>query len=137
MNPSPKRRRGPLRRAAGAVVVLGVLAGGALAGCGGDPGQPRTEVVAGSETATFEYVIPAGAGEALDAGTPLEILPAELQVNVGDTIRIENQDDRGHTVGPFFVGANETLTQRFSTPGEFEGVCTVHPSGQFVLVVNA
>ena len=57
--------------------------------------------------------------------------------NVGDTIRIENQDDRGHTVGPFFVGANETLTQRFSTPGEFEGVCTVHPSGQLVLIVNA
>jgi plastocyanin len=94
-------------------------------------------VVVDSETATFEYVIPAGAGEALDAGTPLEILPAELEVNVGDTIRIENQDDRGHTVGPFFVGANETLTQRFSTPGEFEGVCTVHPSGQLVLVVNA
>lgn len=66
-----------------------------------------------------------------------EVLPAELRVNVGDTIRIENQDDRGHTVGPFFVGANETLTQRFSTPGEFEGVCTVHPSGELVLIVNA
>ena len=90
-----------------------------------------------AEAATFEYVIPAGAGEALDAGTPLEILPAELQVNVGDTIRIENQDDRGHTVGPFFVGASETLTQRFSTPGEFVGVCTVHPSGELVLIVNA
>ncbi len=118
--------------------VLGGVLGGALAGCGDDdPAQPATEVVSGSETATLEYVIPAGAGEALDAGTPLEILPAELEVNVGDTIRIENQDDRGHTVGPFFVGANETLTQRFSTPGEFEGVCTVHPSGQLVLVVNA
>jgi plastocyanin len=106
-------------------------------GCGDDASQPGTEAVSIAEAATFEYVIPAGAGEALDAGTPLEILPAELQVNVGDTIRIENQDDRGHTVGPFFVGANETLTQRFSTPGEFEGVCTVHPSGQLVLIVNA
>jgi hypothetical protein len=79
---------------------------------------------------------PRRCGEALDAGTPLEILPAELQLNVGDTIRNENQDDRGHTVGPCFVGANETLSQRFSTPGDFEGVCTVHPSGQFVLVVD-
>ena len=34
-------------------------------------------------------------------------------------------------------GANETLTQRFSTPGEFESVCTVHPSGQVVLTVNS
>ncbi len=101
------------------------------------PRSRRPRRSAGDEAATLEYVIPVGAGEALDAGTPLEILPAELEVNVGDTIRIENQDDRGHTVGPFFVGANETLTQRFSTPGEFEGVCTVHPSGQLILIVNA
>jgi plastocyanin len=118
-------------------VALAALFGGILAGCGDDAAQPGTEAVSNSDVATFEFVIPVGAGEALDAGTPLEILPAELQVDVGDTIRIENQDDRGHTVGPFFVGANETLTQRFSTPGEFEGVCTVHPSGQLVLVVNA
>ena len=125
------------RSAAGVALLLGGLVGGVLAGCGNDGTQPATEVVSDATSATFEYVIPVGAGEALDAGTPLEILPAELQVNVGDTIRIENQDDRGHTVGPFFVGANETLIQRFSTPGEFEGVCTVHPSGQIVLVVNA
>jgi plastocyanin len=119
-------------------VVIGLAASLAVTACGnGDTDQPATEAVAESDDVTLEYVIPAGAGEALDAGTPLEILPAELEVDVGDTIRIENQDDRGHTVGPFFVGANETLTQRFSTPGEFEGVCTVHPSGQLVLIVNA
>ena len=120
------------------MMVAGVLAATSLlVGCGSDGSQPQTEAVVGTAVATFEYVIPAGAGVALDAGKPLEILPAELDVNVGDTIRIENQDDRGHTVGPFFVGARETLSQRFSTPGEFEGVCTVHPSGQLVLVVKA
>ena len=127
--------------AVAARLVLALCAAVALTACGGDgASQPATEAVGDSESDTdavaFEYVIPAGAGEALDAGTPLEILPAELAVDVGDTIRIENQDDRGHTVGPFFVGANETLTQRFSTPGAFEGVCTVHPSGQLVLIVN-
>ena len=144
MNPAMTDRelvkpRRPLasRALVGVFVLFGGLLGGLLVGCGDDAAQPETEAVSDSERATLEYVIPAGAGEALDAGTPLEILPAELEVNVGDTIRIENQDDRGHTVGPFFVGANETLRQRFSTPGEFEGVCTVHPSGQLVLVVNA
>jgi len=130
---SPRPTRSPV----GVAALLIALLGGALVGCGDDASQPGTEAVSNSETATLEYVIPVGAGDALDAGTPLEILPAELEVDVGDTIRIENQDDRGHTVGPFFVGANETLTQRFSTPGEFEGVCTVHPSGQLVLIVNA
>jgi plastocyanin len=123
-------------RASIAVLLMAVFAS-VLVACGDDSSQPQTEAVTGDETATLEFVIPVGAGEALDAGTPLEILPAELEVDVGDTIRIENQDDRGHTVGPFFVGANETLTQRFSTPGEFEGVCTVHPSGQLILIVNA
>jgi plastocyanin len=126
-----------MSRIAAVSVVLGLCAAPVLASCGSDgAGQPATEAVVDAESVTLDYVIPVGAGEALDAGTPLEILPAELEVNVGDTIRIENQDDRGHTVGPFFVGANEVLTQRFATPGEFEGVCTVHPSGQLVLIVN-
>ena len=118
--------------ATAAVALLG------LTGCGSDTSSdPATEVVDSVEAATYEYVIPLGAGEALDAGTPLEILPAELEVRVGETIRIVNDDDRGHSVGPFFVGAHETLTQQFSSPGEFVGICTVHPSGEFVLVVSA
>lgn len=86
--------------------------------------------------ADFSYVIPAGAGEALDAGEPLEILPAWLEVQVGQTIEIVNEDDRGHLVGPFFVGEGETLRQRFSSPGEFIGLCTVHPSGELRLIIT-
>lgn len=110
-----------------------------VAACGNDDDASTPGVESGDQAsaATYEYVIPVGAGEALDAGQPLEILPAELEVQVGESIRIVNEDDRGHTVGPFFVGANETLTQRFSSPGEFVGVCTVHPSGEIVLTVNA
>ena len=110
-----------------------------VAACGSDDDASTPGVESGDQAsaATYEFVIPVGAGEALDAGEPLEILPAELEVQVGETIRIVNEDDRGHTVGPFFVGANETLTQRFSSPGEFVGVCTVHPSGEIVLTVNA
>jgi hypothetical protein len=85
--------------------------------------------------ADYQYTIPAGAGEALDAGEPLEILPAELEVEVGEVIEIVNEDDRGHLVGPFFVGKGETLVQRFSSPGQFVGQCTVHPSGELTLTV--
>ncbi len=121
-----------------AATVVAVVAGLLLVACGSDSSSvPAAEAIDAVDNATYEFVIPAGAGEALDAGTPLEILPGELDVRVGETIRIVNEDDRGHTVGPFFVGANETLTQRFSSPGEFVGVCTVHPSGQIVLVVEA
>lgn len=91
----------------------------------GDPGD-----------ADYRYVIPFGAGEALDAGEPLEILPATLEVQVGETIEIVNEDDRGHLVGPFFVGEGETLRQRFASPGEFIGMCSVHPSGELRLIVR-
>jgi hypothetical protein len=126
-----------LRRVMPALVAAVVLA---VSSCGGgddDASGPGLVPDAGTGVATYEYVIPLGAGDALDAGEPLEILPAELIVQVGEKIRIVNQDTRGHNVGPWFVGADETVSQRFSSPGEFEGVCTVHPSGQLVLIVEA
>ncbi len=86
--------------------------------------------------ATYEYVVPAGAGDAYDRGEPLDILPTSLQAKVGEVIRIRNEDDRGHIVGPFYVGPGETLVQRFASPGRFVGSCTVHPSGQFELEVG-
>lgn len=118
-----------------AAVAAGLLV---LAACGGDEqaDSPGIDPAGEIENATYEYVIPLGAGEALDAGEPLEILPGELTAKVGETIRIVNEDERGHNVGPWFVGADETVSQRFSSAGEFEGVCTVHPSGQLILVVE-
>ncbi len=126
-----------MRRVRAASVLLGLVL--CVAACGGHDASsaPGISAVDSIATATYDYTIPAGAGEALDAGTPLEILPAELDAHVGETIRIVNNDDRGHNVGPFFVGAGETMTQQFASPGEFVGVCTVHPSGQFVLHVEA
>lgn len=109
-----------------------------VASCGGD--EPRGALVVPDPTADsydYDYEIPLGTGERFDNGENIEIIPATLEVNVGEVLRIVNLDDRGHLIGPFYVGEGETLVQRFSRPGEFEGECTVHPSGQFVLKVNA
>ena len=123
----------PTLRSVAVALVLAL----SLAACGDDDGAaPGYAAADDSAAATYEFVIPSGAGEALDRGEPLEILPAELEVTVGETIRIVNEDDRGHAVGPWFVGANETVSQEFTRVGTFEGVCTVHPSGQLVLVVT-
>lgn len=121
----------------GRVATLLAAASLGIVACGGDDAAaPGLSPIAAAATATYEYTIPLGAGEALDAGSPLEILPAELVTTVGETIRIVNEDDRGHNVGPWFVGANETMNQEFTSAGDFEGVCTVHPSGQLILVVE-
>ena len=120
---------------------LGVVLAAGLAllvgACGDDGGDGTFGVEDAAEgAADYAFVIPVGAGEALDAGEPLEILPAELDVEVGEVIEIVNEDDRGHLVGPWFVGAHETLRQQFASPGEYIGVCTVHPSGQIVVTVS-
>lgn len=85
--------------------------------------------------ADYSYTILPGSGEAIDRGEQLEILPRELEARVGEVIELVNLDDRGHLVGPFFVGEGETMRQRFNSPGEFVGACSVHPSGEFILTV--
>lgn len=117
-----------MRLVAAALMILLTTA------CGGPDSLFADGGVSGA--ADYLFTIPAGAGEALDAGQPLEVLPAELTVSVGEVIEIVNEDNRGHLVGPFFVGAGETLRQRFASAGTFIGECTVHPSGQIELVVT-
>lgn len=88
-----------------------------------------------SGDATYEYVIPRGTGDRMDAGEAVDVIPAELTVHVGEVLRLVNEDDRAHTVGPYFVAAGQTLAQRFGAPGELIGACSVHPDGTFVLTV--
>lgn len=98
---------------------------------------PGMGAVIGGQRATYEYVIPPGAGDALAAGEPLRIVPGRFEAKVGESVRIVNEDRQGHNVGPWYVGPNETLFQKFTSPGVYEGLCTVHPSGAMILEVSA
>jgi plastocyanin len=119
-------------------VVLVAMVTAMLVACGDDDARDGALVVddPAAVEADYEYVIPLGTGARFDAGEAVEILPGEMVVQVGEVMRIVNHDDRHHLIGPFFVGAGETLTQRFASAGEFTGLCTVHPSGEFVLTVT-
>ena len=118
------------------VVVVGLLIGQALR-----PGDDDSAVGIGNadDVSTFEYdyVIPAGTAARIDSGEQIDIVPRELTVQVGESIRIVNDDAEGHVVGVFYVGAGETLTKQFTAPGELSGSCTVHSAGEFTLRVVA
>jgi plastocyanin len=119
------------------VVVLGALFIGRAST--GDEGSSGVQVADAGDATTFEhdYTIPAGTADRIEAGEFVEIVPLELTVKVGEAIRIVNEDDEGHVVGVFFVGAGETMTQRFTAPGELSGACSVHSDGEFTLRVVA
>ena len=117
------------------VAVAGVVALLVVA-CSSERSGPLVEDDPTADSFDYDYLIPAGTADRISNGESVEILPAELLVKVGDVIRIVNEDDEGHFVGIFYVGAGETVTQRFTSSGEFIGACTVHPSGQLRLVVS-
>ncbi|CAN5565697.1 hypothetical protein BH23ACT3_BH23ACT3_19270 [soil metagenome] len=127
----------PARRVA--TGVLAALALGVTGAACADQGSSSPGISGATADATpdYDYHIPAGTGERLDAGERVEVIPAELDVRVGEVLRIVNDDDRGHVIGAFYVGAGETLSQQFSTPGVLEGECSVHPGGSFSLTVRA
>lgn len=80
--------------------------------------------------------VPAGTAARIEAGESVELLPRTLEVSVGDTLEIRNLDDEIHEVGPYVVGAQQTLRQTFTSPGTIQGLCTLHPSGEITIVVR-
>jgi hypothetical protein len=124
-----------VRFAAALVAVCSLAAAGPLAACSGDE-QVQVEVLDDRATVLHEFVVPIGTEAALDAGETVELVPQVLDVRVGDSIRIRNEDVSTAQVGIFNVAAGETVTMRFSTPGELVGECDVHPSGEFRIRVS-
>jgi hypothetical protein len=122
-------------------VVLGVLLAGAIglavvmATSSSGPSTPRSEVADGVAP-DFDFVIPAGTAARLDAGEKLDLVPGVINAKVGQVVRIRNLDERAQVVGPWFVGAGETVTQRFTAPGRLEGECGIHSSGKVVVEVT-
>ena len=112
------------------LAVVAVL-GSAATACGAASGEQ------GLPAPTYEYVIPEGSGDLIARGEPLDILPQQLDAVLGETIQIVNDDTIGHVLGPWFVGAGETIRQRFANTGTVEGYCSVHPDESFTITVTS
>lgn len=120
--PAPRSNRLPLVLAGGALLAAVALVTAALFGRAG------SQVV--------DVIVPPGTAARIAAGEPIELLPRELRVEVGDELVVANQDDRVHEVGPYVVAPGDTIRQRFTEPGRIEGLCTLHPSGEVSIIVR-
>jgi hypothetical protein len=88
------------------------------------PSRANYEVAAVSDGADYEVVIPPGTAALAAGGQNVEFFPEGFTMKVGETLRIRNIDNASATLGPFVIGPGETLTQRFTQPGEIEGYCS-------------
>lgn len=89
-------------------------------GCGGDHDKAKigqAENVDPNEKATYEYNVPFGTGNRMDSGEVVEIMPSDLQVTVGESIRIDNDDIRDYMIGPFFVMAGRNYHDALHSAG--------------------
>jgi hypothetical protein len=122
------------RRIGGIVFVALVLT--MLGACGAP--TPRVAAVdSAPRRVDLRYVIPRGTTARVARGEAVRILPARLKVHVGQVIQIVNRDDHGQVLGPFYVAASSTMTERFQSPGRLIGRCTVHLSGKIELDVSS
>lgn len=114
---------------------MALLAG--VTACGGDGAQqPAIAVVSDDTEADFEYTVPRGTSDYVRLGQPVKIIPNPLIMRVGDVIRIRNQDTIGYSVGPFYVGPNQTMTQIATSPGSFKGMCLLHTGEELVVTIQ-
>lgn len=122
------------------VALLALVA--PLGACGGPDSatttttRPSWGAVGPDEVVDYEYVIPYGTSVRIDQGQTVDLMPRALEVKVGESIRIRNQDGRDYMVGPFFVTAGQSLAMRFTHPGQLSGECTMNPEGEFVITIT-
>ena len=112
----------------------------AATACGSDSSSTAEPAqwgaLAADEAATYEYVVPYGTSVRIDQGQVVDLMPRLLEVKVGESIRISNQDGRDYMIGPFYVTAGQSLAMRFTHAGELSGVCSMNPEGEFVIKVT-
>jgi hypothetical protein len=75
----------------------------------------------------YWIVVPSGAQEITATEFESFVEPIiSLSVSGKNTLVIRNDDFVANSIGPFYVGAGETLRQRFYEPAVYQGVCTIN-----------
>lgn len=115
-------RSGPVWACAAVATTAMVVA---TAACARDDGPQELEIV-----------VPFGTTERLANGEDVEVMPAQLRFEVGDTLRIRNEDAADQSVGPYRVAAGEEFELTFGSPGRFEGVCPLADGDRYLIVVT-
>lgn len=88
------------------------------------------------EPMVVEMTIPAGTAEMIRAGeAPLEI-PKDMRFVVGDTLKVINQDSENHQLGPLWIPANSSASQKLETEENMVVECTFQAGNYMGITVQ-
>ncbi len=146
----PRRVPTPLRRRVVApLLVAGLVFGGALVGCSesSTPESAPTSTAPAAparEAVVHDFVIPEGTAALIASGGTPDVIPARLDVHVGDSIRVRNDDTEVARLGIFDVGPGETMSMNFTEERVLSGVlfakdpggCGSPPAADETFIIN-
>jgi hypothetical protein len=91
-----------------------------------------------AETRQLVYVVAPGTAARLAAGEHVEVLPATIEIDLDthDTLVIRNDDSAPVTVGPFKIEPGQRFVQRYTNPGTFDMLCTLHGEQRMRVLVR-
>jgi plastocyanin len=120
-----------------------VTFGSAASGTPGMPGKSAMPSMPGPPAGTSATGSPAAVGGDAVSIDNFAFAPTTLTVRAGSTVTWTNHDEEPHTVaatdGSFHspgMGTGATFSHTFPTPGNFDYVCSIHPSMHGTVVVT-
>lgn len=90
-----------------------------------------------SSSTTYSFTISPGTQEALDNGEKVpNQLPISLDMKVGDTLEVTNNDSVAHTYTFLILRPGETGRYTFHNAGVFTAACTVGEHEEVTITVR-
>lgn len=79
-----------------------------------------------------------GSAARMAAGEVLLVFPQQINLRLSeqDTLVIRNDDSEPITIGPYRIAPGQQFVQRYTSPGTFDLLCSIHASGKLRVVVT-
>jgi hypothetical protein len=107
--------------------TLVVLTAVGAAGCGADEVR---------EPKVIEYVVPLGTSERIARGEIVEIMPERIEMRLGDTLRLRNDDHVAQEIGPYVLQPGKSLDLRYGAVGTYWLECLLAGGSRFEIAVT-
>jgi hypothetical protein len=88
------------------------------------------------EPGVIELVIPAGTADLVRAGEAPPNIPKDMRFVVGDTLTVVNQDSESHQLGPLWIPAGSSASQKLESEENLVVECSFQAGSYMGITVQ-